>query len=92
MHVPMIKCHISRANLVHIIGYRIFLKFEISFDRKDTVMTIRWVTYAARDTSEHFDIYKEGYETLKQQWMHIIMTQYCIIQADLANKMVLYFA
>ena len=69
-----------------------FLKFEISFDRKDTFKAIRGVIYAVRGKSEHFDISKEGYETLKQQWMHIIMTQYCIIPADLANKMVLYFA
>ena len=43
-----------------------FLKFEISFGRKDTVMTIRRVIYAVRGTPDHSDICKAAYETLKQ--------------------------
>ena len=43
-----------------------FLKFEISFGRKDTVMAIRRVIYAVIGTSNHSDISKAAYETLKQ--------------------------
>ena len=53
------------------------LKFGCNFGRNDTVLTTR-VSYAIRGSSDHSHTSEGGEETLKQQWMSILMTR-CLI-------------
>ncbi len=84
MHVLTTQCHISQADLLSIIDYFAW-NLRVVWVEKTLLRPYERIIYGVRGPLKHSHTRVGVWGTLQQQWMHVLMKQHQIAQADLLS-------